>query len=79
MTSIGLIVGNSQGILDQQLKPRPIHLLNTNVILIDYISIYCLIIKLKTEEMAAKAELELSKTIKNNKATYCFLSRTREY
>jgi hypothetical protein len=31
---ISLIVGNRQGILDQQLRPRPIQLLNTIIILL---------------------------------------------
>jgi hypothetical protein len=34
---ISLIVGDSQGILSQQLRPHPIHLLYVIIILISYI------------------------------------------
>jgi hypothetical protein len=45
--NISLIVGDPQEILEEQLRPHPIPLLNISFILIDYI-IY--IIRLKTEE-----------------------------
>ncbi len=35
--NISLIVGNPQGILEQLLRPRPIHLLNTIIVFIYYI------------------------------------------
>jgi hypothetical protein len=38
--NISLIVGNPQGILEQLLRPRPIHLLNIIVILIYDIKFY---------------------------------------
>ncbi len=50
--NILLIVADPQGILEQQLRPHPIPLLNIIFILIDYI-IY--IIRLKTEERPVKS------------------------
>ena len=36
--NISLTVCNAQGILDQQLRPHPIHLLNITVILMNYLN-----------------------------------------
>jgi hypothetical protein len=33
------IVGDSQGILDKQLRPRPVHLLNIIILSINYIKL----------------------------------------
>ncbi len=47
LTYISLIVGDPQGILDQQLRPRPIHLLNIIITYIIYIIKYII---LRTED-----------------------------
>jgi hypothetical protein len=50
--SSSLIFGNPQGILSQQLRPRPIHLLNIIITLINWIILYIIIpfILSKTED-----------------------------
>ncbi len=45
LTYISLIVGDPQEILDQQLRPRTIHLLNIIIILNTYVILYYNIIK----------------------------------
>ncbi len=42
--NILLIVGGSQEILDQQLRPRPIHLINTIMFIINYIMLYTILL-----------------------------------
>ncbi len=42
--NISLILGDLQGILDKQLRPHPIHLLNINIILIIYITFYSILL-----------------------------------
>ncbi len=48
---MSLIVGDAQGILDQQLRPRPVHVFNITIILISYNIIHfilfnsCIILK----------------------------------
>ncbi len=53
LTYISLIVGDPQGILDQQLRPHPINVLNIIIILTDYvITHYYQIIKSKEWELS---------------------------
>jgi hypothetical protein len=50
--NIALIVGNPQGILDQQLIPPPIQLLNIIILLLNFIKLYTILLLhyLKNEE-----------------------------
>jgi hypothetical protein len=54
-----LCVGNPQGILDQLLKPRPIHTLNFIIILIN-VSLYIIKFKIKSMPSNRKAATDLA-------------------